>query len=201
MKFRYLRKQWPYNTTQGIFIFYNLFMLLGVYLYLFLWKYNPEESITAFLGGYTYYYGTAFYVKHIEFTLFVVTILLLSLYNLSLKVYMLVINRRLSRELNAAIMHREQGLMYTPQCKIPKVRLINEIIIAAVIIILIILYLSHPSVMPIRAYMISISIWVVIPAMVGIVRFDRRIRAYNKAFKEVSEVPPPAPLPTVEITE
>ncbi len=187
MKFKYLRKLWPYYLSQGIFLFYNLFMLLGVYLYLFIWQSRPEYSISMFSGTFTYYYGFEFYKQHFEYTLFMVIILLLSLYNLGLKVYMMVVNKKLSRELNAAVMYREQGLLYTPQCKISKPHLVNEIIIAIVIIVSIILITSYRTGLYVQLDMIAIFIWVAIPAMTGLIRFNRRIRAYKKAFDMVLE--------------
>ncbi len=192
---KYLKKLWPYYLSQGIFLCYNLYVLFGVYINLFIWKIRPEYSIKMFQGVFTYYYGLEFYKQHFEYTLFVAVILLLSLYNIGLKVYMMVKNKKLSRELNIAVKKRGEGVLHTTGCKISKPRLVNEIIIAIVIILSIILVASYKRGMYVQVEMMSMFIWVAFPAMIGLVRYDRRQRAYKKAFDTV--LAPIAPTPEV----
>ena len=193
--YKRLRKTWLYNSLQILFIVYNLFALIGTIGLLMIYYIMPEMSILMFGGQFEYFYGLEFFYRRLPYCIFAIVVMVLITLNIGLKIYMLKTNKKLSRQLNSAMLKKEAGEKAAPTYKIPKLLIVR---IAATVLTLGALGLwifAYPSNLYVNAIYMKMGFVIFgIPAYAGIMLHSLRLWEFKLAFNSL----PPEPTQQLE---
>lgn len=168
--------------SQLVFLLYSVYFLFSLFGMMFLWKIDPCMSIMMHGQEYIYHYGIEYYKNTFQLLLFfVLCVALPSLYNIALKILMLRNSRKVYKQNKASVeLDKLDGNSSATHFLTKKILLINKIIVLVVAFLTIIFHIVCVSNIYIFITLIVFSMILIIPTIIGILRFKHNLCKMDK---------------------